>query len=333
MTLRKNLSIDDYFDGIKAGDITTLSRAITLVESKNADHKKIAREVLKKIMPLTGKAKRIGISGTPGVGKSTFIESFGNHLIEKLDLKVAVLAVDPTSYKSGGSILGDKTRMNKLSSNPKSFIRPTPSGLNLGGVASKTRESLLLCEAAGFDVVIVETVGVGQSEITVSKLVDFFFVLMQPGAGDDLQGIKRGILELADLVAINKADGDKLMSAKIAKGEYESALHILRSSDFWIPPVTLCSGLESQGIEEIWEIIVEFYLKMSEDNRIEEKRDDQVLKWLKELFFEKVNNEILDGPNFGSNLKSLHEKVLNNKLSVIEAAESLFNDTFKDFNK
>jgi LAO/AO transport system kinase len=333
MTVRKNLSIDDYFDGIKGGDTTTLSRAITLVESKKEEHKKIAREVLKKIMPLTGKAKRIGISGTPGVGKSTFIESFGNYLIDELGLKVAVLAVDPTSYKSGGSILGDKTRMNKLSINPKSFIRPTPSGLNLGGVASKTRESLLLCEAAGFDVVIVETVGVGQSEITVSKLVDFFLVLMQPGAGDDLQGIKRGILELADLVAINKADGDKLLLARLAKGEYESALHILRSSDFWVPPVTLCSALKSEGIEDIWKIILDFYSKMSAEDRIETKRDDQVLKWLKELFFEKVNSKILSEPEFENNLNSLHQNVLKNKLSVIEASESLFNDTFKEFNK
>ncbi len=333
MSLRKNLSVDEYVKGIKDADMTTLSRAITLVESKKFEHQQIAREVLKKIMPLTGSAKRIGISGTPGVGKSTFIETFGSYLIDDLGLKVAVLAIDPTSYKSGGSILGDKTRMNKLSSNPKSFIRPTPSGMNLGGVASKTRESLLLCEAAGFDVVIVETVGVGQSEVTVSKLVDFFLVLMQPGAGDDLQGIKRGILELADLVAINKADGDKMMLAKLAKGEYESALHILRSSDFWVPPVTLCSGLKGEGLDNIWTLINEFYSKMNKDNRINHKRNDQVLKWLKELFFEKVNSEILDEPDFENNLNSLHADVLNNKLSVIEASDTLFAKTFKEFNK
>ena len=331
MSKRQNLTVSEYVEGIKKHDITILSRAITLVESKNSQHQEQARALLKEIMPLTGNSKRIGISGTPGVGKSTFIESFGNYLID-LGLKVAVLAVDPTSYKSGGSILGDKTRMNKLSANPLSFIRPTPSGTNLGGVASKTRESLLLCEAAGFDIVIVETVGVGQSEITVSKLVDFFFVLMQPGAGDDLQGIKRGILELADLVAVNKADGDKLLLAKLAKGEYESALHILRSNDFWTPPVTLCSGLKAEGLDNIWNIINDFYSQMSTSNKLQEKRDDQLLKWLKELFFEKVNNKILQ-TDFETKLSACHKEVLTNKSSILEASDKLFESIMKEMKK
>jgi LAO/AO transport system kinase len=328
MTKRKELTLNDYVDGIQNHDITVLSRAITLVESKNPDHKKLANDLIKVIMPLSGKSKRIGISGTPGVGKSTFIESFGISLIKK-DLKVAVLAIDPTSYKSGGSILGDKTRMNELSSHPKSFIRPTPSGTNLGGVASKTRESLLLCEAAGFDVIIVETVGVGQSEVTVSKLVDFFFVLMQPGGGDDLQGIKRGILELADLVAINKADGDKLQLARLAKGEYESALHILRSNEFWNPPVTLCSGLTGDGLDNIWDIIVEYYDKVD----VESKRDEQLQKWLKELFFEKINTEIIESDSFKKNLESAHKEISENNVSVIDASESLFKKVIQSIKK
>jgi LAO/AO transport system kinase len=329
MTKRKELTLKDFIDGINNHDITILSRAITLVESKNPEHKKIANELIKTIMPLTGKSKRIGISGTPGVGKSTFIESFGMNLIKR-GLKVAVLAIDPTSYKSGGSILGDKTRMNELSSNPKSFIRPTPSGTNLGGVASKTWESLHLCEAAGFDVVIVETVGVGQSEVTVSKLVDFFFVLMQPGGGDDLQGIKRGILELADLVAINKADGDKLQLARLAKGEYESALHILRSNEFWSPPVTLCSGLTGDGLDNIWAIINEYYTKMNSNNRLSAKREDQLQKWLMELFYEKVNNELIDTDKFKKVLKQAHIDITDHKTSIIEASEFLFRKAFED---
>jgi LAO/AO transport system kinase len=199
---RKELELNDYIEGIQKGDIAILSRAISLVESKKVDHQNLAKELIKNIYPSTGKAKRVGISGTPGVGKSTFIESFGTFLTG-IGLKVAVLAIDPTSYKSGGSILGDKTRMNKLASDKNAFVRPSPSGMTLGGVANKTRESMLLCEAAGYDIVIIETVGVGQSEVAVSKVVDFFLLLMQPGGGDDLQGIKRGILELADLVAIN----------------------------------------------------------------------------------------------------------------------------------
>ena len=324
MSKREELKLEDYVNGIKRQDTSILSRAITLVESKNIKHEQIGKELVKSILPLTGGAKRIGISGTPGVGKSTFIESFGSYLIDVLKLKVAVLAIDPTSYKSGGSILGDKTRMNKLAANPNSFIRPTPSGTNLGGVAVKTRESLLLCEASGFDVIIVETVGVGQSEVAVSKLVDFFFVLMQPGAGDDLQGIKRGILELADLVTINKADGDKLNLAKLAKNEYESALHILRSNEFWLPPVTLCSGLLGDGLVEIWDIINDFYKKMIDSDKLKEKREDQLLKWMNELFYEKLKNKFINNDSFKINLNKLHQEVIEHKISVIEASDKLF---------
>ncbi len=328
MNKRSTLDIDDFVKGIKNQDITTLSRAITLIESKNEQHQTLAKKLLKEILPLTGKSKRIGISGTPGVGKSTFIESFGNFLIDQ-GLKVAVLAIDPTSYKSGGSILGDKTRMNKLSSNPMSFIRPTPSGTNLGGVASKTRESLLLCEAAGFDIVIVETVGVGQSEVTVSKIVDFFLVLMQPGGGDDLQGIKRGILELADLVAINKADGEGLGMAKLAKSEYESALNILRHNEYWEPSVKLCSGLKGEGLDDIYATINAYYKKMNKDDHLKNKRNEQLLKWLQELFFEKVNQQISKDKDFEKGLEENYKEILEHKISIIEAAEKLFNKVLK----
>ena len=214
--MRKTLSLEDYSKGIEEGDISILSRAITLVESKNQEHQKLARELIREILPKTGRAVRLGISGTPGVGKSTFIESFGK-LLTSQGLKVAVLAVDPSSQITGGSILGDKTRMNELAIDPLSFIRPSPSGSSLGGVTSKTWESMLLCEAFGFDVIIVETVGVGQSETAVARITDLFLLLMQPGGGDDLQGIKRGIMEMADLICINKADGDQLSQAKLAK--------------------------------------------------------------------------------------------------------------------
>lgn len=287
----KKRSVDDYVQGIKNKDIAMLSLAISLVESSKEEHQKMSKELLKKILPLTGKAKRIGITGTPGVGKSTFIESFGISLIDK-GLKVAVLAIDPSSQKTGGSILGDKTRMMNLASHKDAFIRPTPSGSNLGGVAWKTREAMLLCEAYGFDVVIIETVGVGQSEVSVKHMVDYFLLLMQPGAGDDLQGIKRGILEVADLVAVNKADGEGLSLAMNAKNEYESAIHILRGNEKRIPKVLTCSALEKTGLDTIWNDIKEFY--KSEKN-IDSIRLAQFQKWFHHLLNEKILDELIRG--------------------------------------
>lgn len=322
---RKDLDLNDYIDGIKDGDIAVLSRAISLVESKKTEHQKLAKELIKNIYPITGKAKRIGISGTPGVGKSTFIESFGTFLTD-LGFKVAVLAIDPTSYKTGGSILGDKTRMNKLASDKNAFVRPSPSGMTLGGVANKTRESMLLCEAAGYDIVIIETVGVGQSEVAVSKVVDFFLLLMQSGSGDDLQGIKRGILELADLVAVNKADGDGKMIADIARREYETAVHILRSSEEWEPKVLACSGLNGTGLTDIWDNINEYYTKMAKDNKLINKREEQVHKWFYELLLEKIRNEINTNKSIQQNIESSYKKILKHETTLLDAVDDLYKD-------
>jgi LAO/AO transport system kinase len=249
---RRELSVDDYVQGILSGNRAVLARAITLVESNSAAHQELAQQVLIEVLPHTGKAHRVGITGVPGVGKSTFIETLGTQLTNT-GSKVAVLAVDPSSGISGGSILGDKTRMSKLSVDPNAFIRPSPTSGSLGGVNRKTRETSLLCEAAGFDVILIETVGVGQSETVVAEMVDFFLVLMLAGAGDELQGIKRGILELADMVAINKADGANETQARVARSEYASAIRYLKPvSQDWAPPVLTCCGLNGLGLPELW---------------------------------------------------------------------------------
>lgn len=322
--MKKDLQLKDYVDGIKKGDIATLSRAITLVESKNSKHQELARKLIQEILPLTGKAKRIGVSGTPGVGKSTFIESFGKLLTEK-GLKVAVLAIDPSSQITGGSILGDKTRMNELAIDPLSFIRPSPSGTSLGGVAAKTWESMLLCEAYGFDVIIVETVGVGQSETTAARLVDYFMLLMQPGGGDDLQGIKRGIMEIADLICVNKADGDQLNQAKLAKTHYENAVHIMRTEDR--PNVVLCSAVEKSGLDEIWKE-VETYYKDSQ-TQLNEKRSRQLGAWIKDMVLEKIQSDFDNDNVIKLAMEQGHKDVLSQKINVVDAAEEIYK-AFKD---
>lgn len=291
--MRKQLELSDYLAGIKNRDRTILARAITLVESHNPDHQKLAQELLKAILPLTGKSKRVGISGTPGVGKSTFIETFGKQLTSQ-NKTVAVLAVDPTSQVSGGSILGDKTRMNELAIDELAFIRPSPSGETLGGVARRTRESLLLCEAFGFDYVLVETVGVGQSETTVAQMVDLFVMLLQPGAGDDLQGIKRGILEVVDMVVVTKDDGDQEKIILRAKHDYQQALQILRH-DGWIPPVLSCSAVTKKGLAEVEQTMEDYFAK--EQAQILKKRERQGLDWMWQLIHEGLKNsfqEVLD---------------------------------------
>src|SRR5210317_1087126 len=251
------IKLQDIADGVRAGNVRALAKAITLIESRNLDHSLAATTLLDELLPDTGNSIRIGISGVPGAGKSTFIEALGMSLLSQ-GHKVAVLAVDPSSQISGGSILGDKTRMEELSRQANAFIRPSPSSGTLGGVARKTRETMLACEAAGFDVIIVETVGVGQSETTVASMVDFFLVLMLAGAGDELQGIKKGILELADAIAINKADGDNVENAKRAVKAYETALSLLNpSSPSWKAPVLTCSALEMIGIEDIWNVVLD----------------------------------------------------------------------------
>lgn len=277
-----------YVNGVLAGDRKILSKTITLTESALSRDKQLTYEILDTLLPHAGNAIRIGVSGVPGVGKSTFIESLGALLLEK-NHRVAILAVDPSSARSGGSILGDKTRMEKLSSDPRAYIRPSPAGKTLGGVARKTRESMLVCEAAGFDVVIVETVGVGQSEYSVASMVDFFLVLLLSGAGDELQGIKRGILEIADCLAVNKADGENADPAEKARQVYENALHLMMPADeIWHPPVMTCSALTMKGIGGIWETVLAHHRKMKQSGRFESKRKEQARDWFLYLLDEGV---------------------------------------------
>jgi LAO/AO transport system kinase len=285
-------TVDALADGVLRGDRRSLAKAITLVESTRADHREEAEALLERILPKTGASARVGITGVPGVGKSTFIEAFGLYLVSR-GHRVAVLAVDPSSSVSGGSILGDKTRMPVLSASESTFIRPSPSAGFLGGVASHTREAMLLCEAAGYDVVLVETVGVGQSEYVVASMVDFFLVLMLPGAGDELQGIKRGILELADALAINKADGDNLARAGRAQAEYCAAFHLLRSGGLWEPPVITVSALEARGMDDIWKIIGDHRACLSSAGDLERKRASQRQRWFKSLLEEGIERRFL----------------------------------------
>lgn len=314
----KRLELDDYLAGFNNQDRTILARAITLVESQNPDHHKLAQELMSALLPRTGKSQRIGISGTPGVGKSTFIESFGKMLTSQKK-SIAVLAVDPTSQKSGGSILGDKTRMNELAIDPLAFIRPSPSGETLGGVAKRTRESLLLCEAFGFDYVLVETVGVGQSETTVAQMVDIFIMLLQPGAGDDLQGIKRGILEMVDLVVVTKDDGDNQKPIEKAKHDYQKALQILRHDD-WIPPVLSCSSLTRKGLPEIQQEIDKFF--ESQKLLIASKRTRQGLDWMWQLVHEGLKEHFLATvPQ--ADLKNVTDEILRSQLAAPQAAAYL----------
>lgn len=275
------LTIDSYVQGIKDKDLSILAKAITLVESKKEEHKELAAKVIQKILPLTGNAKRIGISGTPGVGKSTFLEHFGMFLINQKK-SLAVLAVDPTSQVSGGSILGDKTRMNLLSSEKDAFIRPSPNGATLGGIAAKTREAMLLCDAFGFDYIFIETVGVGQSEVSVSYIVDMFILLMQPGSGDELQGIKRGILEVSDLVIVTKADGDLKAPAQIAQHDYKKSLEVLQEKNEWQTPVLIASSIEKTGFSDIDSSIGKYFSQYDYA-----QRDHHFEVWLQELLKEK----------------------------------------------
>jgi LAO/AO transport system kinase len=269
-----------YIDGVRQCNRQVLAKTITLIESALPAHQETARAVIDNLLPETGRAVRLGITGVPGVGKSTFIESLGMFLIGK-GRRVAVLAIDPSSRRSGGSILADKTRMERLAVEPKAFIRPSPSGGTLGGVARKTRETLLLCEAAGFDVIIVETVGVGQNETTVASMVDFFLVLMLAGAGDEIQGIKKGVIELADALAVNKADGDNMERAEQARNQYENALHILSpASKNWSPPVLMCSALEVNGIAEIWDTVLKHRETFIASGELNLKRRDQDREWM-----------------------------------------------------
>jgi LAO/AO transport system kinase len=312
-----------YIDGVQSGNRRILAKAITLIESAHPVHRRLARSVVDRLLPATGKAVRLGITGVPGVGKSTFIESFGMMLVEQ-GHQVAVLAVDPSSTRSGGSVMADKTRMERLSVAPDAFIRPSPSGGTLGGVARMTRETLLVCEAAGFDVVIVETVGVGQSETTVASMVDFFLVLMLAGAGDELQGIKKGVLELADAVAINKADGDNIEKARKARRSYEMALHLLNpATPNWSPPVLTCSALTLAGLDTLWDTILDYRKRLSASGELDEKRRRQALAWMWSRIEDGLKERFYSNPTVNDRLRDIEASVERGDLSPTVGAETL----------
>jgi LAO/AO transport system kinase len=303
------MQTQEYIDGVLAKNRRIVAKTITLIESSLPSHQDIAKTIVDALLPHTGKAVRIGITGVPGVGKSTYIESFGLQLV-KQSHRVAVLAVDPSSSKSGGSIMGDKTRMERLSLEQQAFIRPSPSGGTLGGVTRRTRETMIVCEAAGFDIIIVETVGVGQSETTVASMVDFFLVLMLAGAGDELQGIKKGVLELADTIAINKADGNNIEHARKAKIEYEKALNLLTpSSKIWSPPVLTCSAVTLDGIDDIWQTILEHRKKIEASGELAQKRSKQSLDWMWALVEEGLIDRFYKNPGVEKSLPNIVKSV------------------------
>lgn len=314
-------------DALRQGDRRALAKAITLVESQLHTHQHDAQALLEQALPYSGHSLRIGISGTPGVGKSTFIERFGLHLLNQ-GKKLAVLAVDPSSPVSGGSIMGDKTRMQELSREPNAYIRPSPSAGELGGVAQKTRESLLLCEAAGFDVIIIETVGVGQSEYEVAGMVDFFLVLMQPSAGDELQGIKKGIVELADGLAINKADGDLAIFAEQAQANYQRALDLLSHNDSphdaWRTKVMSCSALHNQGIDAIWQMIQDYESQTKKTDVFTQKRAQQNCQWMEHILRQLLLSQVASKPQFKERKRQLKQQVITGEVTPLMAAKHLF---------
>ena len=314
-----------YIQGVLKRDRRILAKTITLIESSLPAHQELARTIIDRLLPFSGKAVRLGITGVPGVGKSTFIESLGTMLVRD-GHQVAVLAVDPSSKRSGGSVLADKTRMEKLAVEEKAFIRPSPSGGTLGGVARKTRETMVICEAAGFDVMIVETVGVGQSETTVASMVDFFLVLMIAGAGDELQGLKKGILELADAVVVNKADGDNIEKAELARKQYETALHFLApSTPTWTPPVLTCSALEMIGIEKIWEVVLDHRKKFEATGELEANRKRQSVDWMWSLVKEGLKERFYQNTDIKKMLPKITKEVEDGvTASTIAASQLLF---------
>ncbi|MBI9035883.1 MAG: methylmalonyl Co-A mutase-associated GTPase MeaB [Bacteroidales bacterium] len=317
------------FKGIRNGDRTILSKAITMVESSNLKHQKIAQQIIEKCLPYSGKSIRIGITGVPGVGKSTFIEAFGKHLT-KNGYKLAVLAIDPSSNIRRGSILGDKTRMEELSVDQNAFIRPSPSAGTLGGVAQKTRESIILCETAGFNVIFVETVGVGQSEVAVHSMVDFFLLLMLAGAGDELQGIKRGIMEMADAILINKADGDNIQRAKLAKAEYANALHLFPPTESgWEPKATTVSAIDKSGMDEVWQMILKYRDLTDANGYFLKRRNDQQVRRMLETLEENLLQHFYSNEEVKENLPTIKEQLLDNKLSSFMAAKKLLDQYFK----
>ncbi len=320
---RRELGVENYVQGVLAGDRATLGRAITLIESVNPQHEKLAEQVLVQLLPHSGRAMRIGITGIPGAGKSTFIEAMGRRLTA-IGRKVAVLAVDPSSSKTGGSILGDKTRMVELSSDPHAFIRPSPSSGTLGGVTRKTRETMVVCEAGGFDVVIIETVGVGQSETMVDDMVDFFLVLMVAGAGDELQGIKRGVLELADLIAVNKCDGDNTTRADLARREYATALHFMRPKhSSWTPISQTCSAITGAGLSEIWSAILSHREALVASGSFERRRQQQLVRWMWNMIDERLKSAFQKHEAVVALAPALEQALTQGEITAARAATTL----------
>ncbi|RYU79769.1 methylmalonyl Co-A mutase-associated GTPase MeaB [Hymenobacter persicinus] len=322
--MARRFSVSDYADGILSGNRVRLSQAITLVESTLPTDQELAQQVLDAVLPRAGRSVRVGITGVPGVGKSTFIEALGLHLVNEQGKQLAVLAVDPSSQRSGGSILGDKTRMNLLAAHPAAYIRPSPAGRSLGGVTRSTREAMLLCEAAGFDVIFVETVGVGQSETAVHGMVDFFLLLMLAGAGDELQGIKKGIMEMADAVTITKADGGNERAAKLARREYQNALHLFPlAPSGWNPLVTVSSAVTGQGVAEVWQVVEQYRAQTQQSGYFQRRRQEQNLHWLHETIRQALEARFYARPEVARHLAALEQQVKAGTKSAFGAAEEL----------
>lgn len=336
-TLKRSVSrysLNYYTDGILNGKRAVLSQAITLVESTLQSDQQLAQDIIEACLPYSGNSIRIGITGVPGVGKSTFIESLGLMQVEKYGKKLAVLAIDPSSARSKGSILGDKTRMEKLATHPNAFVRPSPSAGSLGGVAQKTRESIILCEAAGYDLIFVETVGVGQSETEVHSMVDFFLLLMLAGAGDELQGIKRGIMEMADAIIINKADGDNLLNAEIAKQAYANALHLFPlPPSGWEPKTAICSAITTAGLNEVWKMISDYLSFAKNKGYFEKKRKEQTVLTLKASIESKLHQQFFSNQRLKEMNAELENQIISNQLSPYQAAEKLMRVFIENLQK